>query len=195
MPAPRHVGLSSGGDSVLTIETVAVLGATERGNACALLAALAGCAVRVHDPSHLLAAASDEVRRMAELAFAHGALTRTDVQRILDGVLFTADLDQALTGADLVVDAGADPPPIAVLAEGLRATTPVAAAGITHAAHLAAGLPQPSRVLALRFASSVGPVPRIEVEGVAETSAHVLERALAFTARVHRAARLSGGAA
>ncbi len=178
-----------------TIETVAVLGATERGNACALLAALAGCAVRVHDPSHLLAAASDEVRRMAELAFSHGALTRTDVQRILDGVLFTSDLDEALTGADLVVDTGTEPPPIEALAGALRATTPVAAAGVTQPAALAAGLPQPGRVLALRFASSVGPIPRIEVEGVAATSPHVLARALAFTARVRRAARLSPGAA
>jgi 3-hydroxyacyl-CoA dehydrogenase len=180
---------------VLTIETVAVLGATERGNACALLAALAGCAVRVHDPSHLLAAASDEVRRMAELAFALGALTRTEVQRILDGVLFTAELDEALTGADLVVDAGAEPAPVELLAGSLRATTPVAAAGATHPAGLAAALPQPGRVLALRFLPSVGPVPRIEVEGAAGTSPHVLERARAFTARVHRAARSFAGAA
>jgi 3-hydroxyacyl-CoA dehydrogenase len=175
---------------VLTIETVAVLGATERGTACAVLAALAGCAVRVHDECALLPAASQEVRRMAELAFAHGAVTRTEVQRILDGVLFTADLEEALTGADLAVDAGAAAPPVEGLAGALRATTAVAAAGATPAAEIAARLPQPGRVLALRLLSSVGPVPRLEIEAAPETSPHVVERARAFAARVHRAARL-----
>ncbi|HEX9243225.1 MAG TPA: 3-hydroxyacyl-CoA dehydrogenase NAD-binding domain-containing protein [Anaeromyxobacter sp.] len=173
-----------------TIETVAVLGATERGAACAVLAALAGCAVRVHDASDLLTEASAEVRRIAELASAQGAVTRTEVQRILDGVLFTSDLDEALSGADLVVDAGTAEPPVDRLASELRATTAVAAAGATPSAELAARLPQPGRVLALRFVSSVGPVPRIEVEPAPETSPHVVERARAFTARVHRAARL-----
>jgi 3-hydroxyacyl-CoA dehydrogenase len=176
---------------VQTIDTVAVLGATERGTACAVLAALAGCAVRVHDESCLLPAASAELRRIAELAFAAGALTRTDLQRILDGVLFTSDLDEALTGADLAVDAGVEAPPVDRLAAGLRATTAVVVAGATPAAELAARLPQPGRVLALRFAPSVGPVPRIEIEPAAATSPHVLERARAFAGRVHRAARLA----
>jgi 3-hydroxyacyl-CoA dehydrogenase len=171
------------------IETVAILAATERGTACAVLAALAGCAVRVHDESHLICAASDELRRIAELAFAAGAVTRTELQQILDGVLFTSELDEALTGADLAIDAGLAPPPVERLAAELRATAAVAAAGATPAAELAARLPQPGRVLALRVASSVGPVPRIELEPAPATSPHVLERARAFAARVHRAAR------
>jgi 3-hydroxybutyryl-CoA dehydrogenase len=177
---------------VLTIETVAVLGASEAGTACAVLAALAGCAVRVHDADETaLAAASGAVRRRVELAIAQGAFTATERQRILDGVLFTADLDEALTGADLAVDACAGrAPPVARLAEALRATTAVAAAGTTTPGDLAASLPQPGRVLALRLASSGGPVPRVEVLPAPATSAHVLARARDFAARVNRAARL-----
>lgn len=178
---------------MLPIETVAVVGASEAGTTCAVLAALAGCAVRVFDPSDAaLDRAFETVRRRVELAFAAGAITRTERQRILDGVLFTPDLDEALTGADLAVDAGAGAADdlYAHLAATLRATAAVAAAGGTAAAELAARLPQPARVLALELAESHGPVPRLEVVPAAATSAHVLERTLAFAARVNRAWRL-----
>jgi 3-hydroxyacyl-CoA dehydrogenase len=179
---------------VLGIETVAVLGSTEGGTACAVLAALAGCAVRLHDPDGpALAEACEAVRRRVDLAYSQGAITPSERQRILDGVLFTPDLEEALTGADLAVDVGAGaPPPVATLGEALRATAAVAAAGATSPAELAAGLPQPGRVLALRLAASGGPVPRVVVEPVRATSPHVLERARAFAARVNRAARLGG---
>jgi 3-hydroxybutyryl-CoA dehydrogenase len=181
---------------LLSIDTVAVLGASEAGTACAVLAALAGCTVRLHDPDDVsLGAASEAVRRRVDLGVAQGAFTATEKQRILDGVLFTSDLDEALTGADLAVDAaaGAAPRPgLAVhLAAALRATTAVAAAGAASPAELAAALPQPGRVVALRLAGSGGPVPRVEIDPVVGTSGHVLERARAFAARVNRAARLS----
>jgi 3-hydroxyacyl-CoA dehydrogenase len=180
---------------VLTIETVVVLGATEAGTACAVLAALAGCTVRLHDPDHAsLDTASETVRQRVELAVAQGAFTATDRQRILDGVLFTPDLDEALTGADLAVDAGADGAPDAArLAGGLRATAAVAAAGATSPAELAAALPQPGRVLALRLAGSSGPVPRVEILAAPGTTGHVLELARAFASRLNRAARVSPG--
>jgi 3-hydroxybutyryl-CoA dehydrogenase len=179
---------------VLRIETVAVLGASEGGTACAILAALAGCVVRIHDPDGpALAEASEAVRRRVELALAQGAITPGERQRILDGVIFTPDLEEALTGADLAVDAGSGaPPPVARLAEALRATAAVAAAGATSPSDLAAGLPQPGRVLALRLAASGGPVPRVEVLPGHATTPHVLERARAFAARVNRAARQPG---
>ncbi len=175
---------------MLGIDTVAVLGATEGGTACAVLAALAGCAVRLHAPEGAIAG-PDAVRRRVELAVAQGALTRTERQTILDGILFTTDLDEALTSADLVIDAGAGATPPAGLVEALRATTAIAAAGVTTAADLAATLPQRGRVLALRVGPSGGPLPRLEVEPAADTSPHVLERVRAFVLRVNRAARVS----
>ena len=174
---------------MLGIDTVVVLGASEGGTACAVLAALAGCAVRLHEAEGSLSAGCEAVRRRVEVALAQGAITPTERQRILDGVLFTSDLDLALTGADLAVDAGGGAP-AAALADGLRATTAVAIAGATPPARLAAALPQPGRVLTLRLAPTGGPVPRVEVEPVPGTTEHVLERARAFAARVNRAARL-----
>lgn len=177
---------------MFTIETVAVLGASGGGTACAVLSALAGCAVRFHDGSdRAVVATCEAVRRTVDLAFAQGAITRTEQQRILDGVLFTTDLDEALTGADLVVDANEVPAPGVLdrLAGALRATAAIAAAGATSPADLARRLAQPGRVLALRLADSGGPVPRVEVAAAPTTSAHVLERARAFAARVNGAAR------
>jgi 3-hydroxybutyryl-CoA dehydrogenase len=179
---------------MLGIETVAVLGATEGGTACAVLAALAGCAVRLHDPEGARAA-PDVLRRAVERAFTRGSITRAERQAVLDGVLFTSDLDEALTAADLVVDALAGPSPSAAsFGEALRATTAVAAAGISTAADLAATLPQPGRVLGLRLAPSGGPLPLLEAAPAAATSAHVLERVRAFAARVNRAARVAAEA-
>jgi 3-hydroxybutyryl-CoA dehydrogenase len=176
---------------VLEIETVTVLGASEGGTACAVLAALAGCAVRVHDASEAaLASGCAEVRRRVEHALAQGAISRAGVQRVLDGVLFTADLDEALTGADLAVDAGPAAPGLAErLAAGLRATATIAAAGATAPAELAARVPQPGRVLALRLAGGAAPVPRLEVLPGPGTSTHVIERARAFAARVNALGR------
>ena len=180
---------------MLTIETVAVLGATEAGTACAVLAALAGCAVRLHDDGtgEALARAADALRRRVELAFAQGAISGAEQQAILDGVLFTADLDEALTGADLVVDAGgASPPPVGAARAGAprdrrnRRRRRDLARRARRAAPAARTRPRAPRCAA-------GPVPQLEVEAAAATSPHVLEQARAFAARVNRAARLSGG--
>lgn len=184
----------------MQIETVAVVGATAEGTTCAVLASLAGCAVRVYDASDpALERAFETVRRRVEIAYASGVITRSERQRILDGLLFTPDLDEALTGADLAVDAGgaadgggAGSDEVALhLAVGLRATAAIAAAGATPAADLAARVPQPGRVLALKLADAQGPVPRLDVLPAPGTSPHVLERARAFAARVNRASRVA----
>lgn len=180
---------------MLPIETVAVVGATADGTACAVLASLAGCAVRVFDGSDAaLERAFEVVRRSVEIAFASGVITRTERQRVLDGLLFTPDLEEALTGADLAVDAGpaSDDDTVVQLAAALRATAAIAAAaGETAAAALASRVPQPGRVLALRLADAQGPVPRLDVVAAPGTTAHVLERARAFAARVNRASRVA----
>jgi 3-hydroxybutyryl-CoA dehydrogenase len=179
---------------LLPIETVAVVGATAEGTTCAVLASLAGCAVRVFDASDAaLERAFEVVRRRVEIAFASGAITRTERQRILDGLLFTPDLEEALTGADLAVDAapGSGDEVALQLAAALRATAAIAAAsGETAAAALASRVPQPGRVLALRLADAQGPVPRLDVFPAPGTTPHVLERARAFAARVNRASRV-----
>lgn len=180
---------------MFSIDTVAVMGGSDAGAACALLASLAGCAVRLHDPrAEALDHAAREVRRRVELALSAGVITAHERQRILDGVLFTHDPEEAVTAADLVVDAGAaGADRIPALAEHLRATAALAAAGAATAEELAARMPQPGRVLALRLAEVPGPVPRLVVERAAGTQEHVLARASAFADRVNRAARTGSG--
>jgi 3-hydroxybutyryl-CoA dehydrogenase len=176
---------------VFEIETVAVLGTSEGGTACAVLAALAGCSVRLHDPSDpALDLAREALRRRIEAAYEHGAITRAEQQRVLDAILLTVDLDEALTGADLAVDArsAAAPDTVGAVGASLRSTAVVAAAGVATAAELAAGLPHPGRVLALRLAEPGGSVPRLEIAAGPSTTAHALERARAFAARVTGAA-------
>ena len=175
---------------MLTIETVAVMGASDAGASCAVLASLAGCAVRLHDPAAgALERAAAAVRRGVERALAGGAITAGERQRILDGILLTPDLEEAVTAADLVVDAGpAAPARLAELGALLRATAALAAAGATPPDALAAAVPQPGRVLALAVAEAAGPMPRLEVRAAAATQAHVLDRATHFAARVNRAA-------
>ena len=116
------------------IETVAVLGEGDEAHGCAILASLAGCAVRVHvaEAAHL-EGVFEAIRFRVDVAIERGLLTRSDRQRILDGILFTPDLEEAVTAADLVVEQGEVPAPGSRLlaAVGLvRATAALAAPGL-----------------------------------------------------------------
>lgn len=186
---------------MLEIETVAILGTSRTGTACAVLASLAGCAVRLHaEAEAALASAFESVRHQVEHALAAGALTRTERQRVLDGVLFTAELEEAVTGADLIVDAAAGEPGaqrarLVRLLLLTRASTPVAIAGADVSAEVAAAAAQPGRLLTLRLLDVHGPVPRLVASPGPATAPHALARAEAFALRVNRAARTVGGPA
>ena len=177
------------------IETVAILGAGEVGGAWALLAALARCTVRLHDPAlDTLEQTASDMRDRVDLATGGGALTRSERQRVLDGVFFTPDLDEAVTAADLVVDAamapGGDPWP--TLADSVRASAAVAAAGLHTPAQLAARLPYPGRVVALRLVRVPGLLHRAEVSAGPRTTAHTLARVRHLVDRINRAAGFPG---
>ncbi len=185
-----------GREPMLEIETVAVVGAGDAAHALAIGAALAGCAVRLHEPfGPTPETASDAIRGRVERACAAGTLTPDDRQRILDGVLITADLEEAVTSADLVVAAGDGAPleraaELARVAELVRATAALAAARPV-AETLAPALPQPGRVVALALEDRGGPVPRVLVSTSGGTSAHVLDAARAWAARLALAAGLA----
>lgn len=179
------------------IETVAVIGTGDAGAALAIGAALAGCTVRLQDDDgRARDAAFDAIRRRVEAGCASGALTAAERQRVLDGVLITADLDEAVTSADLVVAPGAADPVVlgvrlAGAAELVRATA-VLAGTVQRAVDAVAGaLPQPGRLLALALDEVGGPVPRLDARAAPTTSLHALEVARGFAARVNRAARLA----
>ena len=171
------------------IDTVAVLGAGETAGVWALLAALARCAVRLHDPSmDALEAAATAVRERVDAATGSGALTRTERQRILDGILFTPDLEEAVTGADLVVDAGARPdPPWPHVLELLRASAAIAAAEPRTIAQLEPHVSRPARLLALRLVRVPGLLYRAEAAAGPETVSHALARVARWVDRLNKA--------
>jgi hypothetical protein len=177
---------------MLDIETVAVLGEGDEAHACAILASLAGCAVRLHvaDPARL-DRAFEAIRFRVDVAIERGLLTRTDRQRILDGVLVTPDLPEAVTGADLVIEQDL-PPGAASRLPGIgglvRATAALAAGGPATAEAVARSIAQPGRVLALTVDRSSG-FSRLRVLAAPQTSAHTLAAVERFAGRVNARGR------
>jgi 3-hydroxybutyryl-CoA dehydrogenase len=174
---------------MLGIETVAVLGQGEAATGCAILAALAGCAVRFHQPdAEALERAFQAVRFRVDVTIERGMLTRSDRQQILDGILFSSELEETATGADLVA-ALEDQPSGAAAALGrvvglVRATAALAAPSLEAAIALAATVPQPGRVLALEVDRRAGTIIRVTALATPLTSQHTLSVVQAFAARV-----------
>ena len=177
------------------VQTVAILGAGDEGVAAARLAALAGVHVRLWDASEAaLRAGVLLVRIQLERAVQEGSAPPEHRQQIMDGVMATTDLEEAVAGAELVLDAGA-----AVLA--LRAEVLTRAAALEPAAalvttgpvaELGAALPDPSRLAGLALGDRPGLRSAEPAAGPA-TGARALEAArdlaalLASAAVVHPA--------
>lgn len=177
---------------MLELQTIAILGAGRDAVRVALLSSLAGLDVRLFEEAPgALDGAAHELRRQVEGALADGRIGRAERQRILDGILFTPLLDEAVVGADLVFAPGA---PDAAAARALlvrtaratRATTLLAVA--IDPAAVAAGLPQPGRVVRLVVEDAGGLLPRVTIEPGPATTAHARARAARFAARLERAA-------
>ena len=146
----------------MSVKTLAILGAGDAGIAAARLAALAGLHVRLWDPSEAaLRGALLLVRQLLEEAVRDGQAPAAHRQTILDGVLATTDLEEAVAGADAVLETG--PEAAAVRADVLGR----AAAADREAALLASGsleavstlLPDPSRLAGLVLGERPGEQP------------------------------------
>lgn len=169
------------------VETMAVVGAGDTGNGIARAGALAGLRVRLYDPSpDTLHRSVELIRHGVQEAIARGRLSARNRQDILDGVLATTDLEEAVTDADLVIDAGPDLLDLkrdlfAKLGAASRATAILATT--TSAFRLdaiARGIPQPGRIVGLRFAEPIEEASCVEIVAGGETSAETVERVRAF---------------
>ncbi len=174
-----------------TLLTVAVIGAGDLGNGVARLAALGGLHVRLYDRSpDSLRRAVEHIRQGVQEAIARGRLSPEDRQSILDGVLATGDLEEAVSGSELVVDAAPDLVALkrALFAEvgryGDEAT--LATVSALPLAEVARAAPHPERVVGLRFGEPIEDSDRLEVVALATTEPVALERVRLFAARIGR---------
>jgi L-gulonate 3-dehydrogenase len=165
-----------------TASTVAIIGAGSIGVAFAIVFARAGLNVRVQDPdAGRRAAAPQEIaERLADLA--HFGLVAEAGAAILDRVVFTAELAEAVAGADLVQECAPErlevkrqlfaeldrlAPPSAVLASSSSAIRPSA---------FAAGLPGQARCLVAHPGNPPYLLSVIEIVPAPFTSLNVVSR-------------------
>jgi 3-hydroxyacyl-CoA dehydrogenase len=86
--------------------TIAVLGSGPAACEIARQRAQAGHVVRLYAPhADALTDAAARIRDSVDALLAAGDVTAADRQRTLDGIVWTTDLEEALTGAGVVVDA------------------------------------------------------------------------------------------
>ncbi|MGB8932097.1 MAG: 3-hydroxyacyl-CoA dehydrogenase NAD-binding domain-containing protein [Anaeromyxobacteraceae bacterium] len=176
---------------MLGIETVAVLGAGRDAVRAALLCSLAGLDVRLSaEEAGALDGAFKALRHDVEQALSGGLIGREERQRILDGILFTPDLDEAVAGADLVYAADAADATSALqllqrLARSCRATALLATSADPSA--IAGSVLQPGRVVALALEDDDLPLPRLALRAGSTTTTHARARGEQFVERVNRA--------
>lgn len=175
------------------LETVAVIGAGDLGNGVARLAALGGLHVRLYDRSaDSLRRALDHIRQGVQDAIASGRLSPAQRQSILDGVLATADLEEAVLGAQLVVDASPDLLSLKrqLFADIARcnADAVVASTSALPMGQVAQAAPRPGLVVGLRFGEPIEDSERLVIVSTAGTEPAAVDTARLFAARIGRTA-------
>jgi 3-hydroxyacyl-CoA dehydrogenase len=177
---------------MLQIETIAILGGGRDAVRVALLCSLGGLDVRLQeDRPEALDAAFRDLRQEVERALAAGLIGREERQRILDGILFTPELDEAAVGADLAFAAGASDAASARasllrLARSCRATSLLATP--LEPSAIAGGVPQPGRVVGLHLEDGDAPLPRLALRCGPGTTEHARGRAEQLILRLARSA-------
>ncbi len=174
-----------------TLQTVAVIGAGDLGNGVARLAAMCGLHVRLYDRStDSLRRAVEHIRQGVQETVNRGRLSPADRQSILDGVLATADLEEAVSGVDLVVDAAPD---LLALKRHLFSEIGRCCGDATIATtsglplgEVARAAPRPGLVVGLRLVEPVEDSDRLEIVSLAATELTAVERVRLFAARIGR---------
>lgn len=169
------------------MERIAIVGAGTMGHGIAAVAAMAGYAVALADSSD--AARTDAIARMETIvarAIERGKLPAEQRDATLARVRTTAELGDAVRGADLVIEAVPERMPLkqAVFAE-LDGTAPASAILATNTSSLpvteiARAVGNPARVIGLHFFNPVAAMKLVEVVRGAGTSDATVAAARAF---------------
>jgi 3-hydroxyacyl-CoA dehydrogenase len=170
--------------SVSATEVIAVVGATRLALSLARRGADSGRAVRLyHREPSVLSQAQRLLREDIERGVREGFLSAARRQRILDGILVTGDLTEALTHAEVVLEQDDCSEMerrslLMRLGQACRASAVVITAGEPD--HFMDYLPNPGRLLGLRCPGDPD-LPEgspLELVPGVETAAHALERGM-----------------
>lgn len=177
------------------IRTVAVVGAGTMGQGIAQVLAQAGYDTVLHDvAAAALERAGARIRELLDQGVAKGRLAATERDAAWRRLRFAAELEPAVAGADLVVEAVVED--LAVKGALLRRVEQAAPAGALLASNtsslplgrLAAHLDRPERLVGMHFFNPVPVMALLEVVHHAATAPAAVAAALALAARLGKTA-------
>lgn len=170
---------------------VAVLGAGTMGRGIAHVAALAGHETRLFDvDAGVLANALESVRGNLDRGVELGKVEAADRDVALERLSSTVDLDVAVEGADLVIEAVPEKLELkrrvlADVAERVSPATVIASnTSSLSISAIAAAVDGPERVLGLHFFNPVHIMALVEVVSGGRTTERVVEQAVEFVERL-----------
>lgn len=170
---------------------VAVLGAGTMGRGIAHVAALAGHETRLFDvDAGVLANALESVRGNLDRGVELGKVEAADRDVALERLSSTVDLDVAVEGADLVIEAVPEKLELKrrVLADVAERVSPVTVIASNTSSlsisAIAAAVDGPERVLGLHFFNPVHIMALVEVVSGGRTTERVVEQAVEFVERL-----------
>lgn len=165
------------------------------GHGIAQVSAAAGYTVRLFDPdSAQLDSALERVRANLEKGVARGKVSEAARTTTLRNLAAAASIEDAVTGADLVIEAA--PERLEIKRELFSDFARAAGAGAILASNtsslsiseIARGVPEPGRVVGLHFFNPVHIMRLLEVVRGAETTDETVHAALAFAGRISKTA-------
>jgi len=177
----------------MTVRTVTVLGAGTMGHGVAHAAAAAGYHTRLFDVSQ---SQLERARSVIDGIFAAsvelGKATRPDVDAALSRLSTTSDLDAALAGVDLVIEAAPERMDLKLkLFADIERAAPASAVVATNTSALsitemAGSLKDPSRVAGMHFFNPVHKMKLIEIVRALESSPDTLATIEAVAKAMHK---------
>ena len=173
------------------INTVAVLGAGTMGHGIAQVCAAAGCSVRLYDINdEAVASGAARIEGNLNKGIDRGKVTENERDAVLNRLTTTTLIAEAVTGADLVVEAAPESMELKA-----KIFSEVDAAAPDHAllasntsslsiAQIASAVADPTRVVGRHFFNPVHIMKLVEVVWGAETSDATRDAAVAFSRRL-----------
>lgn len=177
------------------ISIVAVIGAGTMGHGIAQVCAMAGCTTRLTDVAQpQVDAGLAKIAANLDKGVARGKVSEAQQQATLARLSGTASLEDAVRGADLVIEAAPEQLAIkreifsrvaAVVSEHAVLGTNTSSLSI---ADIAAPIPNPSRVIGLHFFNPVHIMKLLEIVVADQTSDEVTATMQAFAERIGKQA-------